>query len=73
MIESKLKQDPMKKMFWGAADIGKYIGVSTCTAYHFFDKIKATYDIDFSRCVRGKIPKEFVLDFFRQEIKKKEQ
>ena len=73
MVENKLNLHPMEKMFWGASDIGKYIGVSTCTAYRYFEKIKNTYDIDFSRCVRGKIPKEFVLDFFHQEIKKKEQ
>ena len=71
MYATKVPKMDSEKLFWGAAEISNYIGVSKSTAYHFIDKIKQTYDIDLSRCVYGKIPKSFVIDFFDQKVKKK--
>lgn len=61
------------KLFWGAKDISRYLDVSVSTAYHFMNRIRKSYEIDDNRCVYGKIPSNIVIDFFKQEIKKKEQ
>ncbi|MDM8293474.1 hypothetical protein [Faecalicoccus pleomorphus] len=71
MNSLEITNQDSEKLFWGATEISNYIGVSKSTAYHFMEKIKQTYDIDLSRCVYGKIPKSFVIDFFDQKVKKK--
>lgn len=61
------------KLFWGARDVSKYLDVSVSTAYQFMEKIRNSYEIDKNRCLYGKLPRNIVIDFFNQEIKKKEQ
>lgn len=61
------------KLFWGAKDISRYLDVSVSTAYHFMERIRDSYEIDRNRCLYGKLPRKIVIDFFDQEIKKKEQ
>lgn len=52
------------KMFWGASEIANYVNVSRTKANDFLIAIRKTYSIDKARCIRGKVPKAYVIDFF---------
>lgn len=71
--DSSVSFSSYPKLFWGAKDISDYLDVSVSTAYHFMERIRNSYVIDKNRCLHGKLPRNIVIDFFNQEIKKKEQ
>lgn len=59
-----MSQQLEQKTFWGASDVAKYVNVSRAKANEFMIAIRKVYHIDKSRCIRGKVPKAFVIDFF---------